>query len=224
MVFIGLDLHKRYITACALAASGEVLAEVRRLSTEWDELSAWLKPFESSCTIVMEATLYCWWLERHLTAAGFAVIVVHPYQVKLIWQARTKTDAIDARKLAELARAQLLPAIWVPDLATRTHRQILRGRVFLVRQRTVLKNRIHAYPTAENLRGAQADLFGTAGRAWLAQVSLPRVARHFVDLLPANCQPTSENPCLSTSQSPYPGPRSATWSDSRRDWQGRLNG
>lgn len=186
MVFIGLDLHKRYITACALDASGTVLAEVRRLSTAWEELRVWLAPFEASCTIVMEATLYCWWLERHLAAAGLTVIVVHPYQVKLIWQARTKTDAIDARKLAELARAQLLPAIWVPDPATRTHRQILRGRVFLVRQRTVLKNRIHAYLTAENLRGAQADLFGTAGRAWLAQVPLPRVARHFVNLLLAN--------------------------------------
>lgn len=186
MVYVGLDLHKRYITACALEATGGVLAETRRLSTEWDRLRDWLAPLGAPCTVVLEATLYCWWLERQLTAAGYTVVVVHPYQVKLIWQARTKTDEIDARKLAELARVQLLPAIWIPDPATRAHRQILRGRVFLVRQRTVLKNRIHAYLTAENLRGAQADLFGTAGRAWLAQVALPRVVRHFVDLLLAD--------------------------------------
>ena len=29
MTFVGLDLHKRYITACALSDVGEVLAEVR---------------------------------------------------------------------------------------------------------------------------------------------------------------------------------------------------
>jgi hypothetical protein len=33
MTFVGFDLHKRYITACALAATGEVIAEIRQLST-----------------------------------------------------------------------------------------------------------------------------------------------------------------------------------------------
>jgi hypothetical protein len=39
--------------------------------------------------------------------------------VKLIWQARCKTDPIDARKLADLARTNLLPAIWVATPAVR---------------------------------------------------------------------------------------------------------
>jgi hypothetical protein len=30
MTFVGLDLHKRYITACALDAGGAVLAEAKR--------------------------------------------------------------------------------------------------------------------------------------------------------------------------------------------------
>jgi hypothetical protein len=29
MVFVGLDLHRRYITACALTSEGRVVAEVR---------------------------------------------------------------------------------------------------------------------------------------------------------------------------------------------------
>ena len=114
------------------------------------------------------------------------MIVAHPYQVKLIWQARTKTDPIDARKLAELARVHLLPAIWIPDLATRALRQLLRGRVFLVRQRTVMRNRIHAYLTAENLRCPELDLYTKAGQAWLATVELPDVVRRQVDLVLEN--------------------------------------
>ncbi|MDQ3696542.1 MAG: transposase [Gemmatimonadota bacterium] len=134
---------------------------------------------------MLEATLYWHWLERHLADWGIRVLVAHPYQVKLIWQARTKTDPIDARKLAELARVNLLPAIWIPDPATRALRQ-LRGRVFLVRQRTVMRNRIHAYLTAENLRCPVLDLYSKAGQAWLAAVELPAVVRGQVELVLAN--------------------------------------
>jgi len=186
MVTIGLDLHKRYITACALDDAGTVLAEHRRLEPSLDALGRWLGALPQLMTVALEATLYWHWLERQLTAFGITVIVAHPYQVKLIWQARTKTDPIDARKLAELARVHLLPTIWIPDLATRALRQLLRGRVFLVRQRTVMRNRIHAYLTAENLRCPALDLYRKAGQAWLAAVELPAVVRGQVGLVLAN--------------------------------------
>ncbi len=174
MIYVGLDLHKRYITACAVGAQGTIVAQARQLSTEWPVLAAWLAALAAPLTVVVEATLSAWWLERRLTAAGHQALVVNAYQVKLIWQTRTKTDPIDAYKLADLARVGMLPALWVPDPRTRALRQALRGRVLLVRQRTVIKNRVHAYLTAENLRCPQADLYSKAGRAWLAAVDLPR--------------------------------------------------
>jgi transposase len=186
MVTVGCDLHKRYITACALDESGTVLAEHRRLEPNLEALGRWLDALPKPVQVAMEATLYWHWLERQLTSRGFRVIVAHPYQVKLIWQARTKTDPIDARKLAELARVGLLPAIWIPDPETRALRQLLRGRVFLVRQRTVMRNRIHAYLTTENLRCPELDLYSKAGQAWLAAVELPTVVRGHVTLILEN--------------------------------------
>lgn len=186
MIYVGLALHKRYVTACAIDALGQLVAEHRRPVTDLDALSLWLGRLSSPVTVVLEATLYWAWLEQQLTALGYTVQVAHPDQVKLIWQARTKTDPIDARQLAERARVQLLPAIWIPDPATRAQRQLLRGRAFLVRQRTVLKNRIHAYLTAEHLRAPATDLYGRAGRAGLATLSLPPVVRRYVDLLLGN--------------------------------------
>jgi transposase len=149
-------------------------------------LGRWLGALPQPLTVALEATLYWHWLERQLTALGHRVVVAHPYQVKLIWQARAKTDPIDARKLAELARVNLLPAIWIPDLDTRALRQLLRGRVFLVRQRTVIRNRIHAWLTAENLRCPELDLYTRAGQAWLVAVELPAIVRRHVDLLLEN--------------------------------------
>jgi len=52
--------------------------------------------------------------------------------VKLIWQARCKTDPIDARKLADLARTNLLPVIWVATPTVRAQRTLLRGRAYLL--------------------------------------------------------------------------------------------
>lgn len=58
--------------------------------------------------------------------------------------------------------------------------------MFLVRQRTVVKNRIHAYLTAENLHCPALDLYSQAGRAWLTTVALSPIVRRQVDLLIEN--------------------------------------
>jgi transposase len=76
----------------------------RRLELSLDASGRWLGALPQPLTVALEATLYWHWLERELTALGIHVLVAHPNQVKLIWQARTKTGPIDARKLADLAR------------------------------------------------------------------------------------------------------------------------
>jgi hypothetical protein len=58
MTFVGLDLHKRYITACALSDAGDVLAEARRLPVSIDALRDFLAPFRDPISVAMEATLY----------------------------------------------------------------------------------------------------------------------------------------------------------------------
>jgi transposase len=184
MAFVGLDLHKRYITACALDATGELLTELRQMPVTLDALRTFLAAAGSGpLTIAMEATLYWPWLHDQLEALGHTVRVADARQVKLIWQARAKTDPIDARKLAELARVQLFPAIWIPDADTRRRRALLHGRAFLVRQRTKVKNRIHGRLTTENLLFPRSDLYGRAGRAWLATVPCSPGLRGQLDCL-----------------------------------------
>lgn len=183
MHYVGIDLHKRYVSVCALAKSGEVVSERRRLSNTAEAILTWLGELERPVAVALEATLHWAWLHDLLSEAGYEVVVAHPQQVKLICQARCKTDPIDARKLADLLRADLLPAIWVPDLDTRAWRRLLRGRAFLVRTRTRLKNRIHAYLAEQNLRVGASDLYGKAGRQWLRAVELPEGTRLQIDLL-----------------------------------------
>lgn len=55
MVYVGLDLDKRYITACALDTDGRVLAEDRRLTTDIAVLLTWLASLMGLVTVVLEA-------------------------------------------------------------------------------------------------------------------------------------------------------------------------
>jgi transposase len=152
MYYAGLDLHKRYFTLCVLTSTGQVVLDHRRLPADLEPLQSILRDLGGPVTVTVEATLQWAWLHDRLTQAGFPVCVAHPQQVKLISHARCKTDPIDARKLAELTRGNLLPTIWVPPPEVRAWRQLVRARATLVRLRTRAKNRIHACLAAENCR------------------------------------------------------------------------
>jgi transposase len=70
--------------------------------------------------------------------------LVHPSRCKAIASARLKNDKVDARTLAQLLRADLLPEAWIAPPEIRDLRALLRHRASLVRLATGLKNRVHA--------------------------------------------------------------------------------
>ena len=102
------------------------------------------------------------------------VIVANPLQVRLIAEAKVKTDKIDAAVLAQLYASGFLPEVWIPDADTQALRRQVARRAQIVRQRTRLKNEIHSVLAAHLVpKSPAADLFGRKGRAWLAQQPLP---------------------------------------------------
>ena len=114
-----------------------------------------------------------WPAFRRAVGPRVQVRMVHPQRVKAIAAAKLKNDRIDSATLAHLLRCDLLPEAWMADEATRELRQQVRMRATLVRQRTRLKNQVHAILHQQGLRYEGSDLFGRGGRAWLKQVSLP---------------------------------------------------
>jgi transposase len=108
--------------------------------------------------------------------------LANPMQVRAISHAKVKNDRVDARTLAELLAADLLPQVWIADEQTRVLRRLTSRRTQLVRQRTRTKNEISAV-LARNLiaRPQVSDLFGRAGRRWMATLVLPVDERHTLD-------------------------------------------
>jgi len=64
--------------------------------------------------LVIEASTNTWDLYDITAAVAGKVVVAHPLAVKLIANARVKTDKQDVFRLARLLAGGLIPEVWVP--------------------------------------------------------------------------------------------------------------
>ena len=102
-----------------------------------------------------------------LELAGWQVQVADAQKVKGLAPLACKTDRIDAWVLAELARRELVPAIWLPTPEVRAERERARWRLHLVRHRVALKNRVHATLLAFSRPCPTSDCSDrAAGNSW----------------------------------------------------------
>jgi transposase len=108
-----------------------------------------------------------------LELQGWKVEIADAQKVKGLAPLACKTDRIDAWVLAELARRDLVPAIWLPDPMVRAERERARWRLHLVRHRSSLKQRVHAVLLTHGKPCPVSDLFGVRGRQLLARLGLP---------------------------------------------------
>src|SRR5215216_5908747 len=168
---VGIDLHRKRSHIAALDESGEQLLS-RRIVNDPQTFLALLEDV-GACRIALEAT-YGWeWLADVLQDAGYELHLAHPMRTKAIASARVKTDAVDARTLAQLLRTELLPEAYIAPRELRELRDLLRQRVALTQMRTALKNRVHALLARHGLHHGQSKLFDSkAGRVFLEQVEL----------------------------------------------------
>ena len=109
------------------------------------------------------------------------VVIAHPLQVRVIAEAKAKTDRIDAAALARLHAAGYLPEVWQPDERTELLRNLVSRRATIVQGMTRTKNRIHAVLHANLIPPFSGKLFMGPGRKWLADQPLAEHERSAVN-------------------------------------------
>ena len=179
MRFIALDVHRDFCEV-AIAEGGQV-RRGGRVETTPATLELFAGSLAADDQVVLEATGNALAIARIIEAHVGRVVLANPKAVKNATQS-AKTDKRDARTLAKLLAAGFLPEVWTPDERTRVLRRRISRRAQLVRQRTREKNQVHAI-LIRNLKGRSpaADLFGVAGRCWLAAQQLPVDEREMVE-------------------------------------------
>lgn len=180
--YLGIDLHKKRSFAVLMDHQGEIIEECGLAN---DQVVEFLTQKVPAATIgILEATWNWQFMYDLMSEHCQDVKLAHPQKVKMIAEATVKTDKIDARTLAHLARTGYLPTAYAAPKEIRHLRQIVRHRLSLIADRTQHKNRIHAALVRYNLVSPVSDLFGCKGRQFLDSLresGLPRTAQQVVD-------------------------------------------
>jgi len=179
--YIGIDLHKAFLQACAVSATGERLWEGRfpRTPAGFEALTARCTPRSA---VAVEASTPTWHFADAVASRVGALRIVDPVKTKLKAGFAAKTDRLDARRLADALRRDSVVGIYYPPLAIREARELCRSRHALVQVRTALINRLRAVLLRQGIADARR-LAKTADDGWLTEFALPPRAAASVAVL-----------------------------------------
>jgi len=131
MLYAGLDLSRQKLDVHVLDETGETVEllavhpDADALRTLAERIGPYGQPVEAAIESMNGARFVHDTLERF----GPDVEIADAAKARGLAPLAAKTDKIDARVLAELARRELVPAIWLPDPSVRAERERARFRV-----------------------------------------------------------------------------------------------
>lgn len=136
MIYVGMDIHCKTTTFCAIDEEGHVCKRGKMASGE----AQWLEVVghwpEQEVSVVLETGNMTWWVVDVLRSVGIEPVVVDARQMKLISHSKKKSDKHDARALADALRGGLAQrySVHVPSEAARRGRSLLSTRHLMVKQ------------------------------------------------------------------------------------------
>lgn len=143
-VYVGLDYHSASVQVCVVEASGRVAVNTRVGNTV-AEIAAAVGPGREVRRAAVESCCGAADLaEALITDLCWPVSLAHAGYVARMKHNPDKTDFADARMLAELARAGLIPPVWLAPRNVRELRLLVRLRADLVGTARAVKTRILA--------------------------------------------------------------------------------
>jgi len=154
MLYVGMDISSKSFVVHAVDERKRVVLKTEiaasRESLRW--LVGQLGPQPK--LIVFEAGNQLKWVADTLRKQeGVSLHVVHPNEVKWIATSSGKTDKVDAKKLAELARGDLLPRkVHLVEGDARALRELISARTQLMQKRVSLLNALRGYLKQEGVR------------------------------------------------------------------------
>ena len=170
MEYIALDVHKSYTWAQVENEKGEKLYE-SRLQHGHGSIKNFVARWSEQSPVAVETVGNWYWVVDEIEAGGGKPQLVNARLAKLMMGNVNKSDKLDAKGMNRLQRTGTLPTVWIPSSAVRDARELPRTRMVFSRQRTQLKNRVHATLAKYGLvvEGA-SDAFGKKGRQIVEQL------------------------------------------------------
>jgi transposase len=181
-VFVGIDYHQDSVQVCVLDPDGKKLAN-RCVGNDAKAVAQVATRHGRPARVAIEACCGAADMAEELaTQESLPVELAHPGYVARLKRSPDKTDLSDAHLLADLARVNYLPTVWLAPESTRQLRRLVRHRTQLVRRRKDVKLRIRGLLRENRLRWTEARAWSKAWLAWLKhEAALPESDRWIME-------------------------------------------
>ena len=168
--YIGLDVHKETISIAVLNSSGKLVMETI-IETKASMLVQFVQGLRGNLHVTFEEGTWAAWLYDLLQPQVQEVVVCNPRRNALLKEG-SKSDKVDARKLADLLRTGMLRPVYHGENGLRTLRELGRSYQTISKDLTRVMNRLKAL-----YRGWGIPCAGT-------QVYAPRYREQWLNKIP----------------------------------------
>lgn len=178
-IMVGCDLHDKTMLLKIAVNQGKPM--VRSWGTNASARRAmiadlWSRARQCGAARIVFAYEACGFgfrLYDELTAAGIECHVLAPSKMKRSPKhRRRKTDECDAQAILDIVRSYIfagveMPSVWVPDLATRDDREVVRRRLAVAEDRSAAQVRIRWLLKGQGIEAAPAEAWTQEYWRWL---------------------------------------------------------
>jgi len=168
--YVGLDVHRDTISVAVLNSEGKLVMQ-SIMATRASAILDFLHGLRGTLHVTFEEGTHSGWLYDLLGRRVAQVVVCNPRKNALL-KAGSKSDAIDARKLAELLRAGLLSPVYHGQNSTAAVKHLGRSYAALTEDTTRIMGRLKALYRSQAIACVGSKVFGARHREqWLAQLA-----------------------------------------------------
>jgi transposase len=168
--YIGMDIHTETIVIAVLNARGKLVTE-SVIETKASAARDFVQGLRGAVHVAFEEGTQAAWLYDILRPLVAKVVVCDPRKNALLL-AGNKGDRVDAHKLAQLLRADLLTPVYHGAHGTRTRKELARSYSALMEDCTRVMNRLKALYRARAIPCAGEDVYQKEERArWLRKLT-----------------------------------------------------
>src|SRR6202047_5434972 len=174
--YIGLDVHKEAISIAVRNGTGKLVME-SIIETKAVTLLQFLQGLRGELHVTLEEGTWAGWLYDVLQPHVQKIVVCNPRRNALLKEG-SKSDKVDARKLAELLRTGMLRAVYHGENGLRTLRELARSYLTISKDQRRVMSRLKALYRSWGIPCAGRQVYAPRHREqWLSKIAHAGVRR-----------------------------------------------
>ena len=174
--YIGMDVHKEAISIAVLNSSGKLVMECV-IETKASTILQFIQGLSGSLHVTFEEGTWATWLYDLLKPHVTKIVVCNPRRNALLKEG-SKSDRIDARKLADLLYLNKLKPVYHGEHGVRTLKELVRSYLTVSKDLVRVMSRLKAIYRSWGIACTGKQVYAPQHRAeWLVKITEPGVRR-----------------------------------------------